>query len=315
MNDDNEDFEEGKEEGQEVEIKEETTSKVEKPQSAPLVSKDEGQEESTTDEDRESVRVRRREERQIQKQRRREASANKDRLISSLQRQNQEMAERLAQVESRQVGNDFDRLDRDLQQALRTANEAKEHIKNSATAADGEGVAEATDLYYKAMRRAEQIAAIKQNASRPRAPNKPQIERKVVHANKWMNENDWYDPEGDDEDSELVRSIDNRLAKEGFDPNTPEYWEELTDRIHEKLPHKFEGHSSGKNGKKNVGSPVSGSGRENGGKTSSSGKFYLSAERVKAMKDSGLWDDEKKRAAMIKSYQAYDRKKAEENDR
>lgn len=53
---------------------------------------------------------------------------------------------------------------------------------------------------------------------------------------------------------------------------------------------------------------VTGTGREaTGGSAVRPGEFRLSAERVQAMKEAGIWDNAEKRAKMIKHYAAYDR--------
>lgn len=264
-------------------------------------------EQASTDEERESIRARRREEKKIRRERQRERSQAKDRLISSLQQQNQDLSSRLAQIERRQVGGDFARLESDLAEAVQTAREAKEHLEKAATDGDGKAVADATELYYAARRKAEHLNSIRQNiiksSSQTRAPQvDPEMTRK---ASSWLSKHPWYNSDGNEEDSKIARVVDDQLAAEGFDPRTSEYWEELDERLARRLPHRY-----ASNGKRPTGrSPVAGSGKESGGgNVPSSGKqFYLSPERVKAMKDSGIWDDPKRRAEMIAKYKEYDK--------
>lgn len=284
----------------------------------PLIGRDEGHEEEdeeegeeaapegASDEDREAIRERRRKERQQRKQYRKERDAAKDRLISSLQRQIQDMSTRVAQTEQRQMGVDFARLEKELQDAIQTAEEAKNHLKTAAESNDGTGVADATELYYAARRKAEYLSGIKQQATKAvRQPAAPQLDPELQsHASQWLTQNKWFNLHGQDEDSSITRVIDNQLAMEGYDPRTKEYWEELTDRLATKLPHRFNGKANGR-----ARSPVGGSGRDAaaGNGAAGNGKFYLSAERVRAMKDAGIWDSEEKRSAMIKKYREYDK--------
>ncbi len=264
-----------------------------------------------TEEDREAIRERRRKERKLRKIHQRERLENKDRLIASLQRQVQDMSARIAQAEQRQVGFDISKLDRDLQEAIDTANEAKEHLRAAAESADGEGVANATELYYAARRKAEYLAGIKQNlnrAARQPAPVKaadPELKR---HADDWMRRNPWFDLNERDEDSKIAKVIDNQLAAEGYDPRTKEYWDELDDRLSARLPHRYS--SSNVNGSGGTRrSVVSGSGKNSGTSSGNgaAGKFYLSADRVKAMKDAGIWDQPDARAKMVEAYRRYDK--------
>jgi hypothetical protein len=121
------------------------------------------------------------------------------------------------------------------------------------------------------------------------------------HASNWMAENAWYDPHGRDPDSKIALTIDNTLAEEGYNPQTEEYWDELTNRLQKYLPHRYTNDTNAKTYSKPR-SVVTGSGRENA--TSSGGKntFTLNPDQVRAMKDAGMWDDPEKRAKMIKRY-------------
>jgi hypothetical protein len=56
-------------------------------------------------------------------------------------------------------------------------------------------------------------------------------------ANRWMDERgDWYRQPGFEKATRLANRLDKEVFKDGFDPNTPEYFEELDKRIKEKMP-------------------------------------------------------------------------------
>jgi len=123
----------------------------------------------------------------------------------------------------------------------------------------------------------------------------------------WLTDNPWYDPSGQDEDSEIAMTIDKKMVKEGWNPSSPEYWDELDNRLQKYLPHRYNDHidETPRSKPKTV---VTGSGRES--VTNSGGRantFTLSPDRVRAMKDAGMWDDPEKRAKMIKRYALEDR--------
>ena len=130
-----------------------------------------------------------------------------------------------------------------------------------------------------------------------------------------------------DQDSRILSAIDNTMANEGWDPRSPTYWAELESRAKQYLGHRFKGQettqerAAGGNGGYNPTSqpqrpksPVAGGGSNNfdgggGGGT----KYRLSAERVKAMKEAGIWEDPKRREGMIKRYQELDKQTASGN--
>jgi hypothetical protein len=118
-----------------------------------------------------------------------------------------------------------------------------------------------------------------------------------------MGTHKWFDPRGNDTDSRIVSDEDDRLSREGWNPNTEEYWNELTARIKKRLPHKFSAYN---NGTKRPPPPVGGSGRESGGGGAGRETVKISPERVAAMKEIGAWENPKARAEMIKEYQKYD---------
>jgi hypothetical protein len=58
-------------------------------------------------------------------------------------------------------------------------------------------------------------------------------------AAQWAQEHPWYDVNINDQDSRTVQSIDQQLYREGYDPNTQQYWDELTRRARKALPQHF----------------------------------------------------------------------------
>jgi len=208
-----------------------------------------------TDAQREARRNRRRAKKDYIKR----TNEEKDSRLTNLQRQNQELMERLAVVERKSYASDLARLDK-----------AMEGFKQRAVSAGDK----------------EEGAA------------NPQL---VRQANRWMERNSWYDPKGGDEDSQIAKVIDNRLAEEGYDPASSDYWEELDSRLQKRLPHLYNQRSESNRSRPR--SVVTGTGRETG-RASGGNTFVLEPEQVRAMKDAGLWDDPEKRARMIKRYAA-----------
>jgi len=140
----------------------------------------------------------------------------------------------------------------------------------------------------------------RQTTSQPQ-PLDPRLKN---NAKEWMDRNDWYDPSGTDMDSRMVLTLDDAMAKEGWNPTTKEYWDELDARAKKYLPHKYNlGHNTQQKSKSR--SPVAGGSGESSS-NSGGGAYRLSAERVSALKDAGMWEDSAKRADAIRRFKEFD---------
>lgn len=266
------------------------------------------------DPEREAIRQARREERQLKKKLQKAKANESNHLIQSLKRQNEQMAERLAVLEKRTAGSDLARLDKAIEDGHLRLQYAKLKIKEAAEMADGASLAEANEAWYEARRQVEALEALKKKAvetdstakhSVPKAPD-PLLKR---HATNWMNRNDWYDPNGNDMDSQVATKVDESLMKEGWDPLTADYWEELDRRLTKYLPHRYNGgndESTSRSSDRRPRTVVTGSGREQS-TSAKPGEFRLSPERVRAIKEAGKWDNISERNRMIKKYAEYDR--------
>ncbi|MFZ4600027.1 MAG: hypothetical protein ACOYNN_15420 [Terrimicrobiaceae bacterium] len=252
-----------------------------------------------TDAQREARRNRRRAKKDYIKR----TNEEKDSRLTNLQRQNQELMERLAVVERKSYASDLARLDKAMEDEELRLNYATAKMREATDSANGAAFTQAQQMWYESKRKIEAMEQFKQRAvsagDREEGAANPQL---VRQANKWMERNSWYDPKGGDEDSQIAKVIDNKLAEEGYDPASSDYWEELDSRLQKRLPHLYNQRSSESN-RSRPRSVVTGTGRETG-RASGGNTFVLEPEQVRAMKDAGLWDDPEKRARMIKRYAA-----------
>ena len=130
-----------------------------------------------------------------------------------------------------------------------------------------------------------------------------------------MLDNEWWDPNGRDDDSKVVLQIDRSLVQEGYQPATKDYWDELRVRSKEALPKRFKtasrededgGEGSGNGQEKPTGArgpQFRTGGRERPLKKN---EVYISPERKEAMIEAGVWDDPVLRNKYLKSYATYD---------
>jgi hypothetical protein len=157
-----------------------------------------------------------------------------------------------------------------------------------------------------------------QNKPQQRGPAPdPVIQAK---ASKFISERaPWYDPKAQDADSRVMAAIDVKLSSEGYDARSDEYWEELERRAATQLPDRFSNRrrvrermdrddDDGEDRGRRRDAPAGvGSDRARGTR-SGNGKVVvrLSPERVRALQETGEWDDPKARAQAIRDYQKYD---------
>ena len=253
----------------------------------------------------ERLREQKRAKRRARKDYHKQVAAEKDVKLTLLERQNQELLERLSVLEKKSHGSDLARLNKALEDQHARILFAKQKIAEATSTGNGELLTSAQEMWFEARRQFEALESIKKKAVAPQrqrtiqAPD-PQLQR---HANEWMARNEWYDPKGGDADSRIALTIDQALAEEGFNPKSSEYWEELDNRLQKYLPHRYTGEASERPSRNSrPRSAVTGSGRENASSSGGRNTFTLTPDQVRAMKDAGMWDDPDKRAKMIRRY-------------
>jgi hypothetical protein len=255
------------------------------------------------DDDAEALREQKRLKRHRRKEYHKQVSTEKDVKLSHLERQNQQLLERLSVLERKSHGSDLARLDKAIEDQDNRILFAKKKISEATSTGNGELLTSAQEMWFEARRQAEALANLKKRAVAPQnqrtiqAPD-PQLQR---HANNWMANNPWYDASGKDPDSRRALNEDSILAEEGYDPKTAEYWEELDRRLQRVVPHRYT-EDAEERPRSKPRSAVTSSGREFASNNGKGNSFTLSPEQVRAMKDAGMWDDNEKRARMIKRY-------------
>lgn len=258
------------------------------------------------DPDAEAVREAKRAKRRARKEYHKQVSAEKDTKLHMLERQNQELLERLAVVEKKTQGSEIARINKAIEDQEGRILYAKQKIKEATETGNGDLLTQAQEMWYEAKKNFEALEGLKkQSVQQPQhqtiqAPD-PMVQR---YATDWMSENPWYDPNGRDPDSKIALTIDNAMAEEGWNPKTQEYWEELDNRLAKYLPHRYisEVDKSVNPSTKRPRNIVTSSGRESASSSGGKNTFTLTPDQVRAMKDAGMWDDPDKRAKMIRRY-------------
>ena len=276
-------------------------------------SNEDDEQDDEQDAERAAIRERRRLEKQERKLRRDEAIKRDKVELDFLRKRNDDLERRLTAQEQRAHTADLRGFDAEIVRAQQEAEMAEKVIAKAVAAGNGDDVAQAMRYRDAAMQRAQQLQWQKQQAAQkpPSAQQQQMDEATISYTKKFLQENPWYDVHGRDEDSAIVLAIDHSLSRDGYDPRTEDYWDELRSRVAKRLPERFakQGKPS-ENGatqrREPRGGPVVGSGREHA-PTSTRKEIYISPERKQALIEAGVWDDAVLRAKYVKRYAEYDR--------
>lgn len=267
---------------------------------------DGGDDNAEDDDERERIREARREERKLKKELAKQREATAKHKIQSLEKRNEELARRLASLESSAASLRIAQIDKAVEDEATRVEYAKMKLMQAAQANDAAAQVEYLEQLTEAKQRLQQIQHFKKQqldevkSPKQNVPNPMAAETQRL-ATSWLKKNAWYDPQARDTDSRIAKVIDQELAADGWDPSDSEYWDELDNRLKERLPHRYTGSE-----KRRSAGPTASSRTANGG-TQKPGTIMLSKERVQAIKDAGAWDNPSMRNKMIKAYAAYDR--------
>lgn len=269
---------------------------------------DDDEELNASDKEREAIRERRRLEKQERKVRRDEAIKRDKVELDFLRKRNDDLERRLSAQEQRAHTADLRGFDAEIVRAQQEAEMAEKVIAKAVAAGNGEDVAQALKYRDAALQRAHQLNWQKQQTAQ-NAPTtqSAQDEAAMSYAREFVQENPWYDTRGGNEDSGIVLAIDQALSKEGYNPSTEEYWDELRHRAARRLPERFGAAKAPAQQKREArGGPQVGSGKEHA-PTSTRKEIYISPERKQALVEAGVWDDPVLRNKYVKRYAEYDR--------
>lgn len=265
------------------------------------------------DSEREAIRERRRKEK-VDRKGRRETAIKRDKTeLDFLRGRNDDLEKRISNQEQRNRNQDIQGIDAAIAQANKEVNMAERVIAKAVENNNGNDVTKAMKYRDEAMNKAQQLNYNKHQAAQ-QVNTAPQVDDRTMHlAKQFMEDNPWYDSHGRDEDSAIVMAIDQSLSRDGYNPQTEEYWDELTARSARRLPERFDDDGGSRRPEKSVrkarGGPAVGSGKEHA-PSSTRREVYISPERKAALVEAGVWDDPVLRTRYVKRYAAYDKSNA-----
>jgi hypothetical protein len=260
--------------------------------------------------------------RETAKERRARAKAAKERdkqELDLLRATVAKQADRQSQIERELVVTRITDIDNRLATAAQEAQTFDNIFAKAITAKNGEDAAEAQRLANDAKVRWNQLKQNRDQLAKVLENGGQQQQEKPYagKAREWLQKNSWYNPASGDEDSLIAEAIDKALMKK-MNPESPEYWTTLTQKVRERLPHRF-GRSQTtqqddpdddgddddvapvRTETRRRGPPTGGSSRTNSGRGGPS-EIRLPREMVEAMKEAGHWNDPKQRERVAKRY-------------
>lgn len=268
--------------------------------------------------------ARRRSENKSRRQRQKEARGRTERELNFLRTRNEQLETRFSHFEqetdARIAGSEIANIDTSINKARADLQLANTVIQQAVEQNDGKNLTEALNHRDTIRDNLRDLGEAKGYLSTTRRSGGDYVQqqldpRHVAHAQQFMIDNDWWDPQGRDQDSVAVLEIDRNLVLEGFDPTQKDYWDELRTRTEDAIPNRSDsrtgnrgGDNSGNGRSQNRGPSFRTGGRERPLKAN---EVYISPERKSAMEDAGVWDDPVLRNKYLKSYSDYDKQAAE----
>jgi hypothetical protein len=268
----------------------------------------------------------RRTERKTRRQRQKEARDRDQRELGFLRSRNEQLEKNYSDLNRRVTASETSQIDGRINQLDNAIKSADDVYAKAISAGEGDDAAEAMRIRDSLKEQRDGLRAYKdQGGSAPPEQQGPDPAL-VEQVRGWHERNNWFDFGRRDEDSAIAGAIDDMLIRDGYDPRTPEYYDELDARIGRRLPHLAKKGGRGNGAGDDQGGDDAGDQRGSqrtargpkfrvGGRERplKSNEVHISRERREAMEQAGVWDDPVLRKNYLKRYADWDREHANEN--
>lgn len=253
-----------------------------------------------------------REKRQLKKKRIADKFDAKDALIRQQQDQLNSMASRLNEVDGRLSNYDQAQFTQVWNSSVEAFQAAERKHAEAFSAGDGVAATAAMREMYIAQKRIDEMEAIKarQGSQQPQR-QQPQQQghdpRTVNKAKEWAARNEWFVPGNTDDDSVIADAIAAKLVKEGYDPKTDDYYDELDERLQKRGIGQAQDDDdeppAQRRAPQRKSPPIGGGGNGRGDMGGGKTQITLPTTFINALKESGIWDDPKRRNRAILEHQ------------
>lgn len=271
----------------------------------------------------------RKSERKTRRQRQKDARDRDQRELGFLRTRNEQLEKNYVDLNRRVTASETSQIDGRINQLENAIKSADDVYAKAISAGEGDDAAEAQRIRDSLKDQRDGLRAYKeQGGSAPPEQQGPDPVL-VEHVRSWHEKNNWFDFGRRDEDSAIAGAIDDMMVRDGWDPRTPEYYDELSNRITRRLPHLADKGGRRGNGADDDHDDRGGDdGDQRGGRRTARGpKFrvggrerplrsnevHISRERREAMEEAGVWEDPVLRKNYLKRYADWDREHANDN--
>lgn len=288
---------------------------------------DEDEDERHADDDRrvgageavdDEVREARRTERKTRRQRQKEARDRDQRELRFLRQRNEQVERQLGELSQRVSGQEKATIDGRIRQLDSAIASAEDVYAKAIDAGEGKDAAEAQRIRDQLRDQRSYLQQYKEQGFEAPAQEAGPDPALVENVKEWHSHNEWFDFGRRDEDSAIAGAIDDRMAAEGWDPTTSEYYDELDRRLSARLPHLYKGNAGNNADDADEGKVNNrGSAKKSGGgpkfrvggreRALRSNEVHISRERREAMEQAGVWEDPVLRKKYLKRYADWDR--------
>lgn len=307
----------------------ESSKKKDEPEIEVIIEEDEKKDDrvavqgrkSEKEESTEDKRERRRRERKLKNSRNyanvRELE-NLRQVVAKLAKENEEIKGMAGEFGKREALRDEQQINDAINSQKGLYANAERQFTKAIAEGDGLAAAEAQRVMGDAQNKYNQLTNLKSTHENNRRSAEVQKKEPVqekdtrlqqVYTQRFLAKNDWFDPAGSDDDSKRAKEIDNEVAREGFDPNTKEYWDEIEDRLRDEIPHVFkdEGIRRTIHAKPRPRQTNGSIGADSGSSSSKPNSIKIPERVVKMAKDAGQWEDPKMRQLFLKNWKEHNR--------
>lgn len=266
----------------------------------------------------------RRTERKTRRQRQKDARDRDQRELGFLRSRNEQVEKQLGELSRRVDASETASIDSRIAQIDRAIESADDVYAKAMDAGEGKDAVEAQRIRDGLRDQKNYLTQYKeQGGARTQAEAEGPDPMLVEQVRTWHERNTWFDFGRRDEDSAIAGAIDDMLMRDGYDPRTPEYYDELDKRVGRRLPHLAQG--GGKGNGIDDDDDLDDTGDQRGGDRKPGGprfrvggkerplrsnEVHISRERREAMEEAGVWEDPVLRKKYLKRYSEWDREHA-----
>jgi hypothetical protein len=249
---------------------------------------------------------RRRDQKRAQKERARKMRFERERVIAAQNAELRELRSAVADLQGARAQGQGQNIDAHLRAVQAHLAQAEQAMADAVDTGDGQAMRNALHQRDRAQAEIYRVQNLRaQQQHRQQQPTQPQVDRITqAYVKDFQEANPWLDLSGKDADSKKMLEIDQQLANEGLIPSDPNYWAELEARGADALPHRFRGGRAPDT--RRGGPPVGGRSQ---GQSVGKQTVRLTAERVKTLKDLGVWGTPEAKG-YIAEFAKYDRENA-----